>query len=141
MQSPADLLKDILVADGEGVFAATSGWGIYIGDEPDQPDTSITLYDTGGQAPNPKFALDYPTVQIRIRGSKGAYQAAYDKARTVRASLLGHDSGTIGDTWLVSVTMKGDIMHLGKDQDRRPLVTLNFQLITEPTADDWRVAL
>jgi len=44
-------LKDVLEANSVGVFGASSGWGIYIGFEPESPDTTITLYDTGGNNP------------------------------------------------------------------------------------------
>lgn len=124
----------ILVSNSIGVIAASSGWGIYISEEPLEPDTVITLFDAGGLPPNPKWLLDYPSIQIRVRGARGGYVAARQKIVDIRDALLGLTSQTIGDTRWVSVTMPGDITPLGYDDSKRPLLVVNFRLIIEPAA-------
>jgi len=133
--------KDLLVAAGVGVFAATSGWGIFIGKEPTAPHTIITAYNSGGTNPNPKFLLDFPSLQVRVRGAPNGYVAAEAKAKDVKNALLGLVSQDLnGDRW-VSVTMAGDITPLGNDQQNRPMFSLNFNLIIEPATGTNRIAL
>lgn len=141
--SPAEGIKDLLAAEAAGTFAATTGWGIFIGREPLQPDTAITVYDTGGLQPNPKWLLDWPSVQIRVRGAKGAYQAAYNKVKQCQDIVLGIDSQDLnGDRW-VSVTGLGSILWLGHDDNERPQFVANYRLIIQPavSAETKRTAL
>lgn len=132
MAAPSEGFRSLLVAAGIGTFNASTGWSIHIGKEPTEPDTAITIYDSGGSPPNPKWLLDYPSVQVRVRGANGGYVAARAKAVDIKNALLGLDSQDIdGDRW-VSVTMAGDIGLIGYDQSNRPLFSLNFRLIIEP---------
>lgn len=132
MANIAEGAKDLLVSAGVGVFAADTGWGIYISKQPDAPNSVITLFNTSGRPPNPKWLLDYPSLNARVRGDKGDYVGAEVKAREVKDVLLGLDSQDInGDRW-VSVTMPGDLAFIGYDENERPLISLNFRLIIEP---------
>jgi hypothetical protein len=125
-------LKDLLVAASVGAFEATTGWGIYIGKHPKTPDSVIVIASSGGFAPDPKWLLDFPTFQIRIRGNKGGYQEATLKAKDVKDTLLGLPSQDVnGDRW-VSVRMLSDNTLLGYDENDRPMFSMNFTLITEP---------
>lgn len=132
MADIAEGAKDLLEAAGVGTFAATSGWAIYLSKYPAAPNTVIAIYNSGGRAPNPKWALDYPSLNIQVRGAKNGYQAAVTKVQEVKDVLLGLDSQDInGDRW-VSVTMPGEPAFLGYDDDNRPMFSLNFRLIIEP---------
>ena len=133
--NPASVdLKTLLVSAGLGTFGATSGWGIYISEQPDAPDTTITLWDTGGSDPNPALALDQPTVMIWVRGPIKDYAAGYAKAMAVKNALLGIAAQTINSTPYGGATMRGDIAFLQYDEKSRPLFTLNFHLWREPPA-------
>lgn len=125
-------LKDLLVAEGVGTFEATTGWGIYIGREPKLPDTTIAIARSGGEPPDPKWLLDYPTYQVRVRGPKGNYASGLAKAEDVKDVLLGITSQDINGVRLVSITMQSDIAFIGFDENERPHFSLNFRLITEP---------
>lgn len=141
--SPAEGAKDLLETASVGVFAATTGWGIFVAREPMTPDQAITIYDTGGLAPDPKWLLDYPSIQVRIRGSKGDYQGTFNKAKQCKDVLLGCPSLNLnGDRW-VSITGLGDVISLGYDDNERPLFTTNFRLIIQPatSVDTKRQAL
>ena len=129
-------LKDLLVAAGVGVFesASAADWGIWIGKEPKLPDQAVVIASSGGQAPDPKWLLDFPSYQIRIRGSKGNYASAKAKAKDVKDVLLGIQSQDINGERLVSITMSSDIAFIGYDENDRPHFSLNFRLITEPAA-------
>lgn len=143
MGSPADAVKDILVTAGIGAFGGTADWAIFISSAPDKPDPLIAIFDTGGATPNPKWLVDYPTVQVQVRGAQGGYQALYAKAKAVKDALLGYPSTDFNSLGyrLVSVTMNGDIASLGNDETYRTTLVLNFQLITEPLAGTNRESL
>lgn len=132
MASIVEGIKDLLVTAGVGVFNATSGWSIHIGREPVKPDTVMTIARTGGLPSNPAYLLDYPNIQVRVRGKASGYQAAEQKIRDIKDALLGLPSQDLnGDRW-VSITQLTDIVHIGFDDNDRPLFTVNLALIIEP---------
>lgn len=141
MASPAEHLKDILVTASVGVFAATSGWAVYVSKMPDKPDTCIALYDSGGGNPNPAWLLDFPSVQVRVRGDENGYQALFNKVTDIKNALLGHPGADVSDGRLVSVRMDGAPAFLGYDELKRPMFTINWTLIFEPTAGTYRESL
>ncbi len=122
----------------------TSGWQIEISQMPDTPDDVIMISDTGGLEPNPKWLLDFPTIQCMIRGSANKYLETFREAKAVKDLLLGIQSFTNadGDRW-VSITQNGDLAFIGRDESMRPLFSINFALILEPhnVANDNRLAL
>lgn len=142
MTNPAISAKDLLLNAGVGDSDPTADFGIHVGQEPDSPDKTITIYNSPGSPPNPKWRLDYPSVQIRTRAAPGDSRAAWDKANEVKKALLGLQSQTVnGDRW-VSVTMTGDISPLGADRNNRYRYTVTFDLIIEPdSTGDNRQAL
>lgn len=141
MSSPSEGIKDLLVAAGTGVFAATTGWGIYIGKMPDDPDTCITVYDSGGEPSDPKWLVDYPYVQVRVRANVAGYLTAEAKIKEVVSELLGLPSQDLnGDRW-VSVTQISAPAFIGYDEKQRPEFTTNFRIIIEPATGTNRQSL
>jgi len=119
--------RDLLAA-----HVNVSGWTIEIGSLPDSPNKLISINDTGGLEPNPKWLLDYPTLQIMVRGEMNGYLDTFREAKAVKDLLLGVASQDInGDRW-VSVLMNGDLAYLGLDDSSRSLFSMNFSLIIEP---------
>ncbi len=119
----------------------TEGTDIFVSQEPDDPNFSITIYDTGGISPNPAYLRDEPTIQIRVRGDKNGYSTAWDKAQEIKDILLGADPVTLNGTEYVLFTQIGDILSLGYDENKRPLIISNWQLVREFTSGGNRVAL
>lgn len=141
MVDPAQGVSDLLVAAGIGVFAATTGWGIFISKLPESPDTSIQISGAGGPPSNPKWLLDYPRVQVIVRGAKGGYQGAYTKATAVNDALLGLPSQALnGDRW-VAINQSSGLAFMGYDDSNRPLLSLNYLLTIEPATGTNRTAL
>lgn len=138
MSSPAEVAG--LRLDPTVVGGAT-GWILKVGKQVTEPDQTVTMYDTGGRTPNPKWAVDFPTIQAMVRGKPNDYGTAWSKAREVRDALLGLDSVTIGSDRWVSITCPGDIGFVGYDDAQRPLLSINFNLIIEPAAVGNREAL
>ncbi len=142
MASPAKVAGDKLVS--LGVCAATDtpgGWTLKVGNMVANPDRVICMWDTGGLPPNPKWAVDFPTIMASIRGLPNEYSATWDKARQVRDALLGLFSQDLGGDRWVSITCPGDIGFIGYDDKQRPELSINFRLIIEPASLGNREAL
>jgi hypothetical protein len=134
-KSPAHTISDFLASQGLGTLNPAGPWRISTGRQPDSPDTSITVYDTGGQPDHPVLRLNYPSIQIRVRGNKDAYPTAFSKINDVKELLLGLPSQDInGDRW-TAVNMIGGVMGAGYDAVSRPEFTVSFRCIVEPAAD------
>lgn len=141
MANPSEGIKDLLVTAAVGVFNAASGWSIHISRQPDGPDQALTIYDTSGNGSNPRYLLDFPGIQVRVRGAQQGSVAAREKCTDVLNALLGLPSQTIaGDLW-VAIWQSGGIIFLGYDDKDRPQYTLNFLLAIEPTAGTYRTSL
>ena len=149
MVDAADMVKDLLVTAGVGLEGPGTGWRIFVSQEPEKagsgatgvPDTVITTYNSGGLPPNPKWLLDYPSVQVRIRGAVGGYLASRSKAQEVKDALLGIPSQDVGADRLVAINGEGDILDIAQDDNRRPLHTVNFTMIIEPATGTNRIPL
>ena len=82
-------------------------------------------------------------MQIMIRGATSGYLATFVEAKAIKDLMLGLTSTDIsGDRW-VSITQNGDLAFIGRDEDMRPIFTVNFALIIEPqvVANSNRLAL
>lgn len=139
MNAPSIDIKDLLVTGSLGTFAATSGWGIYIGGEPPSPDTCITIYDTGGPAPQPRAALDRPDFQIRVRGAQDGYNTAWDKANDIKNYLLGLAQQTVNSNLISGFIATSDVAFVARDEGKnRPIFTVNFRCTRQPTSTQAR---
>lgn len=128
---PSEGVKDILVENGVGVFASESPnvWAIRISRMKNKPNKMICIYDSVGASPEPGLDINYPGIQIVVRGEPDGYRAAWDKCAAIRDRLLGRPSETRGGDIWASVTMSGDILFIGYDDNERPTFSMNFQLI------------
>jgi len=141
MNPVSEQVKDLLVAGGAGTFAGTSGWSIYINDEPTTPDTVITIYDAGGSKPQP-FADHtlYPVedVEIQLRVRARAFLTVCTKLETCINILEG--AGRFDDTegsdsvHYLMLKRSGAPIPLGKDEDERFIITQNFRVLRQRTA-------
>lgn len=110
---------------------ASAGWCVGIGREPATPDTTITIYDTGGPGPL-LFDEQYrrPTIQVRVRGT--SYPATRDKLDEVAAILNGVINETVGAFHVIGVWMTSDVMDIGRDDNNRIRLTANFEMHRQP---------
>ncbi|PHR87487.1 MAG: hypothetical protein COA78_37070 [Blastopirellula sp.] len=127
--SPAEGIKVIIEA---AAIASLSDWSIAIGSGLDITDRLITIKDTGGLPANPKWLLDFPAVQIIVRGQANEYSAIWAVAKTIKDICLGVTSQTISGDRYVSITIGSDIEFIERDDNQRPTFTLNLRLIIEP---------
>jgi len=137
MNPASEDIKDILIDSSVGVadgFAVSSGWSVYISTIPDDantPDTCIGIFDTGGADPDNYLGgyIDRPSVQVRIRGAKFGYQAAWDKAKEVVDALHRRAGETWNGTRYVQILLRGGILFVGYDDLNRPIISLNFDIM------------
>lgn len=126
--------KGLIVTATVGSNTPTADWSVHLSVMPSTPDRAIAIFDTGGteEGPNPKWLLDYRTIQVRVRGKPNDYQTIYAKIAQVKDVLLGLPAQTVeGDRWC-GVTGLGDITFLGRDENDRPELIMNFRIIMEP---------
>ena len=130
---PSESIKAIIITGLLGSATLTAAWAVYVSAEPPEtPNAVITVYDTGGRDPDPKWKLDYPNVQIRVRGEKSAYSDAWIRTRKIRDLILGSNPQVIGQWRWESFLVVGDVNFIAYDQSRRPIFTINVRLIGEP---------
>ena len=130
MGSSAEDVASYLSTEGFGTLGAASGWGIYIGKEPTKPNTTITVYDTGGTMGNPESLYD-PTIQVRVRSH--SYEDAYEKAEDIRDDLVVDSTARIIGGWLYTgFWLISDIAKIATDENEREVLTVNFRLMREP---------
>lgn len=130
---PSASIKEMIIDGLLGSSDPSTAWGVYISSEPQEtPNQCITVYDTGGRDPDPKWRLDYPNVQVRVRGAKEQYAATWERARKIRDLILGAPAQEIQSWRWESFLVVGDVNFLMYDQSRRPIFTINVRLIGEP---------
>lgn len=128
MNAPSVDIANLLESEGLGVFGGISGWCIYIGTEPSKPDTTVTLYDTTGAEPDYAAAIEYPAIQVRVRGSPYGYPAAYERAKDVRDLLIATNGVMLGGA-TYSAWIMGDVAYLATDESQRPIFVANYRLM------------
>lgn len=120
-----------LLKVASGVLAGSQdGWTFAVGDMLAKPNQFVSIRNIGGKSAEPGLAIDYPTVQILCRGDVGpnGYPDGYSKARAVRDALLGIPNGGTDYPELTMITQIGHIQDLGRDDQSRPLFSVNLQL-------------
>ena len=132
LNPPSVDISTMLQSDGVGTIATD----LFVGREPDSPDECITIYDTQGEGANPKFLLDLPTIQVRVRSN--TYLGAYDKIQSIKDKLLGRPTEVINSTRYVGIWAQTEIAFLQKDESERQLAVINFLINREPDAGDHR---
>lgn len=138
MTLPTVLIKDTLAhaSGGSHPFGTQNDWSLWLGKQPVSPDRCITIYDSIGRAPNPKWLIDFPGIQIRVRGGQQDYKVAGDKAKEVQNRLVGRESyfayDGLGDK-VVSIVGIGDVAFTGWGENSRPEFVFNLALIVEPS--------
>lgn len=132
-------IRSLLVTAGIGAAGGTNDWAIHIGKLINNPDNIIIVTSSGGIAPNPKWLVDYPSVQVLIRGKD--YVTAKGKAQNVKDTLLGISNQTVNGDILAAVNMIGDITPLGFDESNRITFAVNFSIIMHPASGTNRDSL
>lgn len=133
MTSPSLGAKALVIAASVGSDVPSEDWSVHISKMPEAPNRAIAIFDTGGtEPPNPKWLLEYKSIQVRVRGGVSDYTTIYSKISEVKDVLLGLPAQVVGDDRWDGVTGIGDITFLGRDENDRPELVMNFRIIIEP---------
>ena len=132
MNAVSEDVKDLLVTAGVGTFKAASGCGIYINFEPEEPDTSITIYDTGG--PTPGLTADvsqapyrFSSFQVRVRGPNADYAAVLGKIQLVQSTLETKTKFTAGSARYERFMTTIEPAFLRVDENQRVIWVASFE--------------
>ena len=123
-------IAEELEDDGVG----TVGTNIFCGKMPDAPDICIAVSQYGGQPIDEVSEdMEYPGLQIIVRGAKDGYAAAMTMAEAVRQSIHGITDTTLTSTYYYRISANHSPAQLGFDGNDRPLFVINFSVIKEVT--------
>ncbi|MGM0409191.1 MAG: minor capsid protein [Bacillota bacterium] len=105
-----------------------------LGKIPTEPDKVITFFDTGGMAEqnllnSDEQGLKYPTVQVRIRGTKNSYVDTRELAEDVYDNLHKLYLENMNENLYKQVIAVGEPIWLGYDENNRPEWSINFELM------------
>jgi hypothetical protein len=93
-------------------------------------DLCATLYETGSwREPEDTNSLYHPTVQVRVRGARNGYQAAYSLISSIRDTIMGWRPQTLGSTFYGGFWCSSDILFVAYDEKTRPIFTCNFRIM------------
>ena len=98
----------------------------YASNMPDTPDTCIAVIDGPGGAPEAKYVLDRPTVQVKVRAKE--YNNAYSVMEAVKSEIHGSYNVIEGGARYIQILAQGGIMSLGYDKAQRAILVLNFAI-------------
>ena len=129
MTSPAADIANYLETSGAGTIGASSGWSINVSKEPATPDTTITVYDSGGAGDDYDANIRQPSIQIRVRGN--GYLATYTKIDAINELLIAPKGFTVGAVRYVGAWQPGGFESLGYDENDRVILVSNYNLIRE----------
>lgn len=131
MNPTSEDIKDLL-EDSSGVAGLVFGTNLFVGTMPTTPDSCVGLYDTGGPPPDEMISgLFYPTFQVRVRGAVGGYKTAYELAQSIRDNLHQRTGEAINGVTYVHIFATTDVLYIGKDENDRPLFSVNFRTTKE----------
>ena len=136
MNPVSEDIKDLFVANQVAYFIGDTPqnphsltWACGVAYEPKEPDSFITIYDTGGIADTitNDYQYEAETVQIRLRCN--TYLTGWTKIRAIR-TYLNNKGKTIpsGESYRYEgFFQESAILPIGKDENSRFLFTVNYR--------------
>jgi hypothetical protein len=129
MMSPAQDTATFLAASAvTGPLGGSVDWSVYVGREPLEPASVVTVYDTGGGA-NVLVDLRKPTVQVRVRSDH--YLDGWVKSDEAYKELVTPASPATIDGVTFQWVATSEIYYIGRDDADRCLFTCNYQLLRD----------
>lgn len=93
----------------------------------------ICVTPTGGYDQEYSEAVTYPTFQVRVRGKSTGSTGLEAKAAGVVSALNLMGPRTISGRVYLDCFQQGDLLYLGRDENQRPIVALNFMAVRSRT--------
>lgn len=124
-------IKNLLETAGIGVFAATSGWAIYIGQGAEKPDTLIGIFDVSAGVPQDPISIDVPpervgTEYVRIKVRSNSYTDAWQKIKDVEQELHDTANLSVGNTYYNIIYRTTGIAFDSYDEQNRAIWTQDY---------------
>jgi len=125
------LLDDIaIILVGAGL--GTTGTDLFLSQMPPTPDTVVTLYETGGQAPmythsSPLQAYERPMFQVIARDP--SYVAARNKINSIWKTLGAIKNTSITDAFYLMIMPRQSPFDMGDDENKRSRLVVNFDVV------------
>lgn len=104
---------------------------LFIGREPEKPDSACTVFDMGGSIQNPKFADDVVECQVRIKTK--SYDEGFSKIEEISLFLNGISPFNIEDERVEGIWLLNPIMPIGRDKTDHSIFTLNIRVLITPS--------
>ena len=117
-----------MLDESAAALGLTFATNLFVGEMPTTPDACVTVYDTGGYAPEPGYVYERPTVQVAVRGARDGYLVAHTLAQDVRDVLNGDVNDSINSARYIAIWCESDVLFAGYDDNHRPLFTVNFRI-------------
>ena len=128
-----------LAAEGFGVV----GDDIFVSFQPDDPDTSITVYDESAMALSESQALNMDSTGIRIMVRTSSDAVGYASARStsiaIHKKLCGFDGPLeAGAPYIIMIEPVTAPTFLDRDDKRRPRWVSHYVLVHQSEGDEHR---
>lgn len=107
------------------------GTTMFVGKEPNSPDSCLTIYDTTNRPPivgvsGSDGAYEFNGIQLRVRGVD--YVVSFGKTNALLSLLNGLHGITIGTTLISSIQAVGSPEFIEFDNKNRPIWVLNLEI-------------
>lgn len=127
--SAADDIAQYFDAQGIGTFAGASSWSVNVAVEPDSPDETVTVYDTGGSMSEPDSGVYHPEIQVRARSHN--YLSAHSKLVEARSLLIDSTDFIANGVRYTGAWVAIDISSIGRDESNRHRLVMTLALMQE----------
>lgn len=131
-------MKDVAIAIKE-FLTAKATFSLNVGGWPANVDKAVLITVTGGRPPYPHLAINFPSVQIMVRGND--YQEASAEMSLICNALLGISTQVLNTDTYRSCNQIGDVIYLGQDANGRKMFSANFWYIVLPSDLGNRMAI
>ena len=108
----------------------TIGQEIFLNFQPEEPDNSIVVINTGGVQPSIDYPDKMPTFQVLIRNTNT--ETGTGQVDTVRDTLHQFRNAVLvsGQTYFYYIYLIAEGGYIGRDTNGRDMFSLNFQTKT-----------
>jgi len=131
------VLDDLAVYLQDTVGTGTIGTSLFKGLMPSTPDVCIALYEYGGRAPDTVFgaatiSLEYPRIQIVVRGASHDYDGPRDRAETIYQAVAQVGNQTVNSIRYQTITPLQSPFLLRRDANGRVEIAFNVECVKVP---------
>jgi hypothetical protein len=134
-----DAVQNSLIGSSPAIGQKTDSsqdWMVYKGQMQDSAptdgpnktvaDRAICLYETPGRPPLEAWAIDYPSVQVKVRGKRDDYTAVRNKIQQIFEQLHANET-PLGGQFVYFYAIQSGPLSGGIDEKRRPYLLWNFR--------------